>query len=291
MLCPSLSPASSNSALSNTDLFPSSKPFMPVVPADQVKNEEVKTWQGVHLLYFDGSLCVRKVQLVLALKGIAYTKHRVSMQDLHTEWYLGINPRGLVPVLVHDGVVIIESNDILEHLEEAFPTAEPRLTPADLGEAQSVAEYLRTQDDYHMHIRTLTFKCMMPEPVMVQMAMGKVSQMDKEDAEMAIVDVESAGGQGRADQRAFYEAVVANRGIPDAQVATSVARFREVLAGFDIDYKDREFLVGGNLTMADVAIWVDFERLLKVAPDGFAPADEFVSLAAAFRRLALQGAL
>jgi glutathione S-transferase len=218
---------------------------MPVVPADQVTTEEVKAWQGVHLLYFDGSLCVRKVQLVLALKGIDYTKTRVSMQDLHTEWYLGINPRGLVPVLVHDGVVIIESNDILEHLEEAFPTTEPRLTPADLGEAQSVAEYLRTQDGYHMHIRTLTFKSMMPEPVMVQMAMSKVSQMDKEDAEMAIVDVVSAGGQGRADQRAFYEAVVANRGIPDAQVAASVARFREVLAGFDVDYKDRDYLVGG----------------------------------------------
>ena len=123
------------------------------------------------------------------------------------------------------------------------------------------------------------------------MAMSKVSQMDKEDAAMAIVDVVSAGGQGRADQRAFYEAVVTNRGIPDAQVATSVARFREVLAGFDIAYKDRDYLVGGTLTMADVAIWVDFERLLKVAPDGFAPADEFVSLTAAFQRLALQGAL
>ena len=64
---------------------------MPVVPADQVKTEE-KAWQGVHLLYFDGSLCVRKVQLVLALKGIDYTKKRVSMQDLHTEWYTWDQP-------------------------------------------------------------------------------------------------------------------------------------------------------------------------------------------------------
>ena len=45
---------------------------MPVVPTDQVKTDEVKAWKGVHLLYFDGSLCVRKVQLVLALKGIEY---------------------------------------------------------------------------------------------------------------------------------------------------------------------------------------------------------------------------
>ena len=110
--------------------------------------------------------------------------------------------------------------------------------------------------------------------------------MDREDGGVGIADVAGAGGQGRADQRAFYEAAVANKGITEAQAAASVAHFREALASFDADYKQREYLVGGALTMADVAIWVDFERLLAVAPDGFAPADEFPSLAAAFRRLA-----
>jgi glutathione S-transferase len=240
-----------------------------------VKTDEVKAWRGVHLLYFDGSLCVRKVQLVLALKGIEYT-----------EWYLGINPRGLVPALVHDGEVIIESNDILAHLEARFPT-EPKLTSTEPAEAESVAEYLRIQDGYHMHIRTLTFKHKFPKWALVQMAAGKVSQMDKEDAEL-VLDVAGAGGQGRADQRAFYEAVVANQGFPESQVAASVAHFREALASFNADYKQREYLVGETLTMADVAIWVDFERLLAVAPGGFAPADEFPSLAAAFQRLATQ---
>ena len=61
---------------------------MPIVPAGQVKTEEVKAWKGVHLLYFDGSLCVRKVQLVLALKGIEYTRAPVSPMNLRTEWYL-----------------------------------------------------------------------------------------------------------------------------------------------------------------------------------------------------------
>ena len=260
---------------------------MPVVPTDQVKTDEVKAWKGVHLLYFDGSLCVRKVQLVLALKGIEYTRVPVSPMNLRTEWYLGINPRGLVPALVHDGEVIIESNDILAHLEASFPT-EPKLTSTEPAEAESVAEYLRIQDGYHMHIRTLTFNHKFSKGMLVQMAAGKVSQMDKEDAELGILDVAGAGGQGRADQRAFYEAVVANQGFPVSQVAASVAHFREALASFNADYGQREYLVGEALTMADVAIWVDFERLLAVAPSGFAPANEFPSLAAAFQRLATQ---
>jgi glutathione S-transferase len=49
---------------------------------------------------------------------------------------MGINPRGLVPCLVHDGEVHIESNDIILYLERAFPAApgagleEPRLEVA-----------------------------------------------------------------------------------------------------------------------------------------------------------------
>ena len=55
--------------------------------------------------------------------------------------YLKINPRGVVPTLVHDGKVVRESNVILEYLEDAFPAhplrpedpferAEMRLCPA-----------------------------------------------------------------------------------------------------------------------------------------------------------------
>ena len=174
----------------------------------------------------------------------------------------------------------------MTYLEARFPT-EPKLTSTEPAEAESVAEYLRIQDDYHMHIRTLTFNHKFPKGALVQMAAGKVSQMDKEDAEL-VLDVAGAGGQGRADQRAFYEAVVTNQGFPESQVAASVAHFREALASFDAVYRQRKYLVGEALTMADVAIWVDFERLLAVAPGGFAPADEFPSLAAAFQRLAKQ---
>src|SRR3546814_14893966 len=43
--------------------------------------------------------------------------------------YLELNPNGVVPTMVHDGVVLIESSAILEYLDEVFP--EPPLSPAD----------------------------------------------------------------------------------------------------------------------------------------------------------------
>ena len=43
--------------------------------------------------------------------------------------YLKLNPKGVVPTLVHDGKPMIESTLICEYLDETFP--EPPLTPAD----------------------------------------------------------------------------------------------------------------------------------------------------------------
>ena len=75
-------------------------------------------------------------------------------------WFLGINPRGLVPVLVHDGAVHIESNDIIQYLEKTFPT--PRLIPA--GHENEVAALLKHEDDLHLDLRTLSFRFVFAPP-------------------------------------------------------------------------------------------------------------------------------
>ena len=110
-----------------------------------IKTREVLGWKGAHVLHYSGSSCSQKLRIFLNLKGIPWQSHPV---DLHanenfTPWFLGINPRGLVPVLVHDGAVHIESNDIITYLERTFPT--PRLIPAGYeGETTSL---LKHEDD------------------------------------------------------------------------------------------------------------------------------------------------
>lgn len=86
-----------------------------------LKVPKVKGWRGLHVFHFEGSLCSRKCRVFLAEKGLPWESHLVNLAkgEQQTDWYLGINPRGLVPALVHDGKVHIESNDIMLYLDEA----------------------------------------------------------------------------------------------------------------------------------------------------------------------------
>src|SRR4029434_11047920 len=127
-----------------------------------IKTREVLGWNGVHVLHYSGSSCSQKLRIFLHLKGFAWTSHLV---DLHSHenfrpWCLGINPRGLVPVLVHDGAVHIESNDIIQYLEKTFPS--PKLIPA--GHDNEVAALLKHEDDLHLDLRTLSFRFVFAPP-------------------------------------------------------------------------------------------------------------------------------
>ena len=127
-----------------------------------IKTREVLDWKGVHILHFAGSSCSQKLRVFLNLKGIPWQSHPVDLpaNENFRPWFLGINPRGLVPVLVHDGAVHIESNDIITYLEQAFPT--PKLIPA--GHESEVAALLKHEDDLHLDLRTLSFRFVFAPP-------------------------------------------------------------------------------------------------------------------------------
>jgi glutathione S-transferase len=98
------------------------------------------------------STCSQKVRMTLAEKGFAergvdWVDHHVDLgkfEQLKPE-YLALNPNGVVPTLVHDGEVLIESSAIVEYLDEVLP--EPPLAPPDaLGRARMRA-WLRYIDE------------------------------------------------------------------------------------------------------------------------------------------------
>jgi len=121
-----------------------------------IKTTEILGWEGVHLFHFMSSSCSQKVRVFLNLKGIAWESHLIdiSQGENFTPWYLGINPRGLVPTLVIDGEVHIESNDIMQLLDERF--ANNKLIPE--GVEVAVGALLRHEDDLHLDLRTITFR-------------------------------------------------------------------------------------------------------------------------------------
>ena len=75
-------------------------------------------------LYHSGlTTCSKKSRLCLKEKGLPYESHFVRLDKFehHDPAYLKLNPNGLVPTLVHDGKVIIESGVINEYVDEVFP--------------------------------------------------------------------------------------------------------------------------------------------------------------------------
>jgi glutathione S-transferase len=134
-----------------------------------IKTRDVLDWKGIHLIHYMGSSCSQKVRIFLNLKGIDWESHTIDLlaNENVEPWFLGINPRGLAPVLVQNGAVHIESNDIIQHLEKMFP--EPCLIPA--GHDKKVAALLKHEDDLHQHeddlhldLRTLSFRFVLNPP-------------------------------------------------------------------------------------------------------------------------------
>jgi glutathione S-transferase len=87
--------------------------------------------KGLHLFHFVMSNCSQRVRLGLEEKGLEWTSHHMNLpaNEHVTEDYQRINPNGVVPTLVHDGQVVIDSNDILAYLDDHFP--DPPLRPID----------------------------------------------------------------------------------------------------------------------------------------------------------------
>lgn len=75
------------------------------------------------LYHHNISVCAQKVRLALAEKNLPHERKHVHLMKAEqvSPDYLKINPKGVVPALVHDGQPVIESTVIMEYLDDAFP--------------------------------------------------------------------------------------------------------------------------------------------------------------------------
>ena len=95
------------------------------------------------LYNFPQSTCSQKVRLTLWEKHIEFVDRPVdsTKREHLSDWYLELNPNGVVPTLLHDEAVIIDSSVIIEYLDEVFP--EHSLTPADPVSRAHMRKWLR----------------------------------------------------------------------------------------------------------------------------------------------------
>ena len=218
-----------------------------------IRNREVLSWKGVHVFHFYLSVCSQKLRIFLNLKGIPWQSHLVDLtkNENMSESFLGINPHGLVPVLVHDGAVHIESNDIITYLEKTFP--QPQLIPTQYE--NEIAKLLEHEDDLHFDIRSLSFRFVFAPPKPPKSA----EDLKKYDA-MGSGTVQGKKDPQIAKQVDFWSRF-AESGIRDEAARVSAARLREALDDMDRRLATQPYLLGDNLTVLDIAWFIYVDRL------------------------------
>ncbi|MPZ58274.1 MAG: hypothetical protein GEU91_17630 [Rhizobiales bacterium] len=77
----------------------------------------------LRLYHYWSSVCSQKARLCLAEKSLPWESVHVDLFNFenYQPAYTRLNPKALVPALDHDGRIVIESNVILEYLEDVFP--------------------------------------------------------------------------------------------------------------------------------------------------------------------------
>ncbi len=104
------------------------------------------------------SSCSQKVRLVLDHKGISFTSHEIDLigGGQHDPEYVKLNPKHVVPTLVSDGRVLVESSLIIQYLDDAFPN--PPMRPGDpLGRYATARWILRADTAIHPAAPIVTF--------------------------------------------------------------------------------------------------------------------------------------
>src|SRR5580698_2422412 len=101
----------------------------------------------IELYHHGSSVCAAKVRLVLAEKLLEWDGHDVDILkgEQFNRDYIKLNPKAVVPTLVHDGVPILESTVICEYLDETFP--DPPLKPSTAWERADMRLWTKAVDE------------------------------------------------------------------------------------------------------------------------------------------------
>jgi glutathione S-transferase len=94
------------------------------------------------------STCSQRVRFVLNAKKLPFEEVKLDLLagDQLKPDYLALNPNGVVPTLVHDGTVVIDSSVIIEYLDEVAPQ-DQNFTPKEPAKRAAMRALMRFIDE------------------------------------------------------------------------------------------------------------------------------------------------
>src|SRR5882757_6344066 len=186
------------------------------------------------------STCSQRVRFVLNAKGLRFEEKKLDLLagDQLKPDYLRLNPNGVVPTLVNDGEVVIDSSVIIEYLDEVVPEPE-RFTPAAAGERAHMRALMRFIDEMPAAaVRVPTFNLAF---------LPRFARMSEEEF--------VAFAESKPLRKEFMLAM-GRKGFPDAEMNAALDRMRRTYERMEdaIAAGGGPFLQGRQPTLADVSV-------------------------------------
>jgi len=212
------------------------------VPVIEPENREVTQLQGVHLFHAAFSNCSQRVRLVLEEKQIPWESHEIDLMALEhlAEDYQKLHPKGVVPALVHDGVVVVESNDIMRYLDERFD-GKPLMPQTD-DEKAAIQPWLQLNADMQVFLKTLTY----------ERVLGKQHPPTQEKFEFY------RQHQRNRDLVEFWRQFL--EGFTPERLAECEQECRNFLSRLNQRLDSRPYLAGDDISLADFSTVVNVHR-------------------------------
>ena len=200
------------------------------------------------LYHFDRSTAAQKVRLSLSEKGLEWESRIINpgldTRDQHDPEYLRLNPRGVVPTLIHDGKAIRESQVIVEYLDDAFPA--PSLRPADPYQRAQMRIWTKLIDE-HLHVDSRTIgQCVAMRHLMLTADPAKLK------AHYAAMPEEI---------RRDNDLVNNEKGLESPLLPGALRRFKRVFLEIDATLLRQPWLAGETFSLADISHVVYVARM------------------------------
>jgi glutathione S-transferase len=202
----------------------------------------------LELYHNDMSVCAQKVRMVLAHKNIDWQGPNLNLRagEQFKPEFRKINPKGLVPVLVHDECVVTESNVIIEYLEEVFPES-PLLSTDAFQRAQTRTWLTRLDAGLHEQVAVISFCIAFRYQILERCPTDEALQ----GFFNSIAD---------PARRALMEDMVVN-GMESPRLYLAAFAYDKLIKDMATSLATNDWLVGDHISLADLGFLPYIERL------------------------------
>ena len=204
-------------------------------------------------LYHGGtSVCSIKARLVMEETGLPWESVELDLVrgDQLEPDYLKLNPAGVVPTLVDDGRVLVESSIIIDYLAQIADP--PSLIPADPFLASKARLWALRTLAYHDAANTVTFAAYNRRPML------KLTPEEREARYAKMPDPMAA--EKRRD--------LVENGPKSRRVEAALGVYDTMCATIEADLAGQDWLLGDAYSLADAAVAAFVFRLECLGLDG-----------------------